>query len=139
MISNKKRRFAALLGLGLSVVLATATIGSGALERGKAEPIKIGTIMSITGAIAAVGIQQKNAMELAVRQVNAAGCINGRKIEWKVYDPALDTGKAVELTRRLVDSDGVQLGTLLRAARRRTVLDRRHASHAKPSSRDSSR
>lgn len=110
MIKSRKRRFAAVLGVALSVVLATATVGSGALERGKAPaPIKIGTIMSITGALASVGIQQKNAMELAVRQANAAGGINGRKIEWKVYDPALDTGKAVELTRRLVDADRVNL------------------------------
>ena len=102
------RLLAVLAGI-LVLALVGAAASSGARSQKQAETIKIGTIMSITGPIASIGIQQKNAMELAVRQVNAAGGINGRKIEWKVYDPALDTGKAVELTRRLVDSDRVQL------------------------------
>lgn len=106
---SSRRRVLTLVAGACALALTVTSAGFGAKARTEASPIKIGTIMSITGALASVGIQQKNAMELAVKQVNAAGGINGRKIEWKVYDPALDTAQAVSLTRRLVDSDRVNL------------------------------
>lgn len=93
----------ALAGV-LALVSAAAGLGAGTKSSGK-PPILIGSIMSITGAIASIGIQEKNGFELAVREANAAGGIKGRKIDWKLYDPALDSAQCVSLTRRLIEND----------------------------------
>lgn len=102
-------RLLAILAGILVFALVGAAASSGAGSQKQAEPIKIGTIMSLSGALAVFGIAEKNAIELAIKEANRSGGINGRRLEWKVYDPAGDTAQGVSLTRRLVDSDRVHL------------------------------
>ncbi|MDR3355395.1 MAG: ABC transporter substrate-binding protein [Synergistaceae bacterium] len=71
------------------------------------EPIRIGTLESVTGPPAYVGDKMKKGAELAVEEINNAGGINGRPIEWFFYDPAGDTETAVIQTRRLIDVNKV--------------------------------
>jgi branched-chain amino acid transport system substrate-binding protein len=71
------------------------------------EPIRIGTLESVTGPPAYVGDKMKKGAELAVEEINNAGGINGRPIEWFFYDPAGDTETAVTQTRRLLDVNKV--------------------------------
>ena len=101
---------AGLTGLLVAALSAAgASAATTAKSRAQADTIKIGTIMSLTGPLAVFGIQEKQAIELAFKQFNASGGIAGKKIKWTVYDPAGDTAQGVALTRRLIDSDGVQL------------------------------
>ena len=72
-------------------------------------PIKIGTVLSVTGPGAFLGDHMKRGMELAIDEINAKGGINGRKIEWVFYDAETQAGKAVTATRRLIEEDKVDI------------------------------
>ncbi len=68
--------------------------------------VKIGQTMPYSGpasSFAAIG----RATEAYFRKVNAAGGVNGRKINLISLDDAYSPPKAVEQTRRLVEGDGV--------------------------------
>lgn len=71
--------------------------------------IRVGTILSVTGPPAYLGDKMKKGIELAIEEINSAGGLNGRKIEWFFYDPAGDTAQAVNQTRRLLTSDKVDV------------------------------
>src|SRR5712691_5237821 len=45
------------------------------------------------------------------KMINEAGGISGRQITWDSYDDAYSPPKTVEMTRKLVESDGVLLIT----------------------------
>lgn len=64
---------------------------------------KIGGIGPITGAAAAYGIAVKNGAELAVKEINAAGGINGCQIEFNFQDDENDPEKAVNAYNTLKD------------------------------------
>jgi len=68
--------------------------------------IKIGNIIPYSGPASAYGTVGK-AMEGYFRKVNDEGGINGRKINFISYDDAYSPPKAVEQTRKLVESDEV--------------------------------
>ncbi|MGM4901684.1 ABC transporter substrate-binding protein [Tardiphaga sp. 866_E4_N2_1] len=68
--------------------------------------IKIGNIIPYSGPASAYGIIGK--MEEAYfKMINDQGGINGRKITFISYDDAYSPAKAVEQTRKLVESDEV--------------------------------
>ncbi|HEX7883385.1 MAG TPA: ABC transporter substrate-binding protein [Afipia sp.] len=70
--------------------------------------IKIGNIIPYSGPASAYGVVGK-AMEGYFKKVNDEGGINGRKINFISYDDAYSPPKAVEQTRKLVESDEVLL------------------------------
>ena len=100
-----------LAGLILSLLLSAcgSTPAAPAPAAAPKEPIKVGTILSVTGASAYLGDKMKKGIELAIEEINAAGGINGRKIEWVFYDPGSDTAQAVNMTRKLLTSDKVNV------------------------------
>lgn len=53
-------------------------------------PIKIGWLGPLTGDIAAVGTADKLAAELAIKEINDAGGINGRQLTVVYEDGACD-------------------------------------------------
>jgi branched-chain amino acid transport system substrate-binding protein len=71
-----------------------------------AQPIKIAEIVELSGAGATSGTNFKNGVELAVKEINAAGGILGRKIETTVADTQSNPGVAKGLATKAVD-DGV--------------------------------
>ena len=92
-------------------VLAGSAAGAASLASGLAapaiaqnEPIKIGYLPALTGPSSSTGIGINRGTLLAVDEINAAGGINGRKIELIVRDTQSDPTKAVnavaELTQR---------------------------------------
>jgi ABC-type branched-subunit amino acid transport system substrate-binding protein len=93
----------------LAVLAATS---SGALAQKKYDTgatdteIKIGNIMPYSGPASAYGVIGRT--EAAYfKKINAAGGINGRKINFISYDDAYSPPKAVEQARKLVESDEV--------------------------------
>ncbi|MBN9586971.1 MAG: branched-chain amino acid ABC transporter substrate-binding protein [Afipia sp. 62-7] len=68
--------------------------------------IKIGNIIPYSGPASAYGTVGK-AMEGYFKKINDEGGINGRKINFISYDDAYSPPKAVEQTRKLVESDEV--------------------------------
>lgn len=72
------------------------------------DTFKIGGIGPVTGGAAAYGTAVKNGLQLAVDEINAAGGINGKQIEYKFEDDEHNAEKAVNAYNTLKDW-GMQL------------------------------
>ncbi len=72
-----------------------------------ADTVKIGGIFSVTGPASFLGDPQKKTMEMLVEEVNAAGGIDGKKLEAVIYDSEGDSTKAVQAMNKLVSRDEV--------------------------------
>ncbi len=94
----------AVLAASSSGALAQKKYDTGATDT----EIKIGNIMPYSGPASAYGVIGKT--EAAYfKKINAAGGINGRKINFISYDDAYSPPKTVEQARKLVESDEVLL------------------------------
>lgn len=72
-----------------------------------AQNIKIGSVLSVTGPASFLGDPEKKTLEMYVRDINAAGGINGKKIDLIIYDDGTDANKARTFATRLVEEDKV--------------------------------
>jgi urea transport system substrate-binding protein len=95
-----------LLVFGLALTLLVAGCGGG---ESADEPIKIGVIADLTGAFTTYGTSLSRSTQLAAKEINAAGGIDGRQIEVVVEDIQTDVTATVDKARKLVDSDKVDL------------------------------
>lgn len=72
------------------------------------KPIKLAIVTFLTGVAAApFGIPAKNAFEMLIEEINAAGGIAGRKIDVKFYDESGGLDAQVKLARKLALEDKV--------------------------------
>jgi branched-chain amino acid transport system substrate-binding protein len=90
--------------LGLSAVVSS--IGVPRLAHA-AEPVKIGTLLDLTGALEAYGKPIQNGAILAAEQLNAAGGPLGRKIELVHRDSQTDPTAGIDAAKKLVELDKV--------------------------------
>ncbi len=86
--------------------LAACALATSAATSFGQEAIKIVNIVELSGAGATAGTNFKNGVELAVKEINAAGGILGRKIQSSTSDTQSNPGVAKGLTQKAVD-DGV--------------------------------
>ncbi len=70
--------------------------------------IKIGSILILSGEGASWGEATKNGIDLAIKDVNEAGGINGRMLTVIHEDNASEPQKAISIFRKLTESDGVK-------------------------------
>src|SRR5665213_3364230 len=93
------------------VLAGSAAAGAASLASGLAspaiaanEPLRIGFLPALTGPSSSTGVAMNRGTLPAVDEINAAGGVNGRKIEVVVRDTQSDATKAVnaiaELTSR---------------------------------------
>ena len=94
-----QKRFALKL-LAASALLASA--GTVLAE----DVIKVANIVELSGGGASAGTNFKNGVELAVKEINAAGGILGKKIQTTTSDTQSNPGVAKGLTQKAID-DGV--------------------------------
>jgi branched-chain amino acid transport system substrate-binding protein len=73
------------------------------------DTILIGEVGSLTGSEAAFGISTRNGVELALREVNAAGGVKGKKVVVRVYDDQSKAEEAASAATRLITQDHVKL------------------------------
>ncbi|MGM4989443.1 ABC transporter substrate-binding protein [Tardiphaga sp. OK245] len=100
---------ASLAGLALLAASATGALAQKKYDTGASDTeIKIGNIMPYSGPASAYGVIGKTE-EAYFKKINAAGGINGRKINFISYDDAYSPPKTVEQARKLVESDEVLL------------------------------
>jgi len=78
--------------------LLSATTISGAYA---ADPIKIGVVTPLSGTYAGIGQQVKWGLELATKEVNAAGGIMGRQVELTFEDEEANPSVAVQKADKL--------------------------------------
>jgi branched-chain amino acid transport system substrate-binding protein len=67
-----------------------------------AQDIRIAVAGSMTGPLAVAGDQVKRGAELAARDINAAGGVNGRRIVLTIEDDACDPKQAVSVANQVV-------------------------------------
>jgi len=72
-----------------------------------AEPYKIGAVFAVTGPAAYLGEPEKNTVKMVEQEINAAGGINGHKIEIIVEDTEGDEAKTVLAVKKLITRDKV--------------------------------
>jgi branched-chain amino acid transport system substrate-binding protein len=104
-------RFAAAV-IGMTAMLALTSCGQASSQSSTTgakdtTPIKVGTIVSLTGTYAGIGTPEKQVIEMEVKKINDAGGINGRKIEMVYEDDATDEAKAVAAAAKLIEQDKV--------------------------------
>jgi branched-chain amino acid transport system substrate-binding protein len=92
---------ASLVGLAAFPALAQETTGV------SKDSIKVGILGSLTGAAAIWGTGNRAGAIIAFEEANAAGGVNGRKLEWIVEDDETSPPKAIAAFKKLTEQDGV--------------------------------
>lgn len=68
-----------------------------------AQPVKIVGLVELSGPGASAGTNFNNGAKLAIREINAAGGLNGRPIEYNSADTQTNPGVAKGLAQRAID------------------------------------
>jgi branched-chain amino acid transport system substrate-binding protein len=98
------------LGRCLLVAAAIVLAGSAsARANDDAKPIRIGFSMSLTGGVAVNGKQLLLALEIWRDDVNAAGGLLGRPVEFVYYDDQSNPATVPGIYTKLIDVDKVDL------------------------------
>ena len=101
-IFQTKRR--TVLTLALAASMACASWGALA-----AEPIRIGSVLSVTGPAAFLGDPELKTLQLYVEDINKKGGVLGRPLELVHYDDGSDAAKANSFGKRLIEDDKVDI------------------------------
>ena len=99
-LNLSKKLIAASAGL---MLVAAAPVAGFAQDT-----IKLGVVGPHSGDLASYGLPSVNAAKILAEQINAAGGINGKKIELLVEDTVCDAKTATDVATKLV-SDGAQI------------------------------
>ena len=99
------KKFLAIL---MVCLLAVSMFGCGEEKQEETASIKIGGIGPLTGDYATYGVSVKQGAEIAVKEINEAGGVNGFQFELLFEDDQADPEKAVNAYATLMD-DGMQV------------------------------
>lgn len=107
----KKLKTLASLILSTSLLLSLSACQSGSSKPGTAESpdIMIGGLAPLTGPVSVYGQATHEGALLAVKEINAAGGINGKPIRFVVYDEKGDPQEAINAYNRLKEEGMVAL------------------------------
>jgi len=86
---------------------ASGTSSGNASAAASGDVIKVGAIFNVTGDQSSLDTPSQQGFELAVKQINEAGGINGRQVEATYYDGQTDTAVCASNAKKLIDNDGV--------------------------------
>ena len=89
-----------LFGLALAVAAGHASAN---------EPIKIGSVLSVTGPAAFLGDPELKTLQMYVEDINKKGGVLGRPLQLVHYDDGSDANKANGFAKRLIDDDKVDV------------------------------
>lgn len=95
-----RRLFAALL-------LGAAALGFAAPPAEAQAPIRIGSVLSVTGPASFLGDPEARTLRLYIERINQAGGVLGRRLELVLYDDGGDANRARTFATRLVEDDRV--------------------------------
>lgn len=95
----------------MAITLAASACGSGGGGGGGGSgDIKIGAILPISGSLSYYGTEYRRGMELAQKQINDNGGVNGRKVAFSFLDDGGNTTTAINAVRSL-HSKGIKIVT----------------------------
>ena len=90
-------------------MVAAVLLATGLHTAQAAEPITIGSFLTVTGPASFLGDPELKTLQLYVESINASGGINGRPLELIHYDTGGKAQDAVGFVKRLIKSDKVDL------------------------------
>ncbi len=90
------------------LVAGTALV-LGAFAALASEPIKIGSVLSVTGPAAFLGDPELKTLQMYIDELNKNGGVTGRQLQLVHYDDGSDANKANGFTKRLLDDDKVDV------------------------------
>lgn len=100
-----------LLSVLVMAMVGTSLVGckknNGAAVSGGGDVIKIGMFGPLSGPVATYGQSVKQAVQLAEKEINAKGGINGKKVQVFYEDDQANPNQAVNAFNKLVDSQKV--------------------------------
>ena len=90
-----------------ALVAACGSAGSGTSNTNSysGKTIKLGAILSITGAGGVYGPQSRDGMNLAVKQINSSGGVNGAQIALTINDDASDKAQSAQVAQKLIQEE----------------------------------
>ena len=102
----KGLRFVSLLVAALLLAACGSTGGGGSPTNSySGKTIKVGAILSLTGAGSVYGPQSWNGAALAVKQINGSGGVNGAQIALTKNDDASDKAQSAQVAQTLIQSE----------------------------------
>lgn len=104
--ANSTRRKLLLGASGVAATAATSPLWIN-IARAQASPIKIGFPAPLTGPFGTEANEQVKSAELAIKEFNATGGLNGRMAELLVRDDKLNPGEAATRTLELIEKEKV--------------------------------
>lgn len=93
------------IGAALGLLAALAVTPAAAQDK----PIKIGAIYILSGAFATYGEFARDGIQMAVDEINGAGGVLGRKLEFTMEDEQGKANVAIQAARKLVYQDNADL------------------------------
>ena len=97
-----------IVTLGLLAGLVSVFVACGD-DAGEGNPYRIGVMESLTGTGETYGTVAYRAKIMAMDEINAAGGINGRRLELVVEDSKCSAQDAISAYNKLTDVDGVKI------------------------------
>jgi branched-chain amino acid transport system substrate-binding protein len=104
-LNNLIKRLSTVASLGASLLLVVTT--SALAELDSKTPFKVGAVISKSGPYSHFGGYGESALLVAVKQVNEAGGILGRKVELIIRDDASNPGRALLAAKELIEEQKV--------------------------------
>jgi branched-chain amino acid transport system substrate-binding protein len=103
----KRLHLVSWLAAALVVAACGSTPGGGTSNANSysGKTIKLGAILSITGAGGVYGPQSRDGANLAVKQINASGGVNGAQITLTINDDASDKAQSAQVAQKLIQSE----------------------------------
>jgi branched-chain amino acid transport system substrate-binding protein len=102
----KRLHLVSWLAAALVVAACGSTGGGGTSSNSySGKTIKLGAILSITGAGGVYGPQSRDGANLAVKQINASGGVNGAQIALTINDDASDKAQSAQVAQKLIQSE----------------------------------
>ncbi len=107
-VTSHARLFRFTLGViaALAVIAAACSDGDAADQ---AAPFRIGVMESLTGPGETYGTVASQAKQMAADEINAAGGINGRRLEFVVEDSKCGAQDAISAYNKLTKVDGLRI------------------------------
>lgn len=105
--TRMKRFLAVLSAAALAATMLTACGSRGGSSSGDGDTVKVGLLHSLTGSMAISEKSVRDAEVLAIKEINAAGGVNGKQIEYVEEDGASEPSTFATKTEKLIDSEGV--------------------------------
>jgi branched-chain amino acid transport system substrate-binding protein len=101
----RRLQLVCLLAAAVLVGACNSPAGGGASNPHSGRVIKFGAILSLTNAGSVYGLQSRDGMNLAVKQINSSGGVNGATLQVSYSDDASDASRSNHIVQRLIASE----------------------------------